>query len=66
MKVYVIMSGCIDDCFPVDIFKTENLANEWVEKNKKKLYEPYVEEWEVFGKTKNIEPYQGNKYIKST
>ena len=31
MKVYVVMSGCIDDCFPVDIFKTENLANEWVE-----------------------------------
>ena len=36
MKVYVVMSGCIDDCFPVDIFKTENLANEWVEKNNRR------------------------------
>lgn len=61
MKVFVVMSGCVDDCFPVNIFKTQILANEWIEKNKKKLYEPYVEEWEVFGKIKNIEPCQGNK-----
>lgn len=61
MKVFVVISGYGDDCSPVNIFKTRILANEWIEKNKKKLYQPCVEEWEVFGKIENIEPCQGNK-----
>ena len=60
-EVYVVMSGCSGNCFPSNIFTTEELAKDWLDKNKKNLHSPYIDAWTVFSDTENIEPYQGQK-----
>lgn len=63
MKVYIVIDGCVGDEGISNVFKTREIAEKWVEKNKKKLYKPYIEEWDVFNKFKDIEDSQGSEHF---